>query len=53
MGDGVVGKWWGGATAVFDNGGIGFFDGFWGQGDGIQAVEERVEGAAEVYFAKQ
>jgi hypothetical protein len=52
-GDGVVGKWWGGATAVFENGGIGFFDGFWGQGDGIRAVEEGVVEAAEVYFAKQ
>jgi len=52
-GDGVVGKWWGGATAVVENGGIGFFGGFWGQGSGISAIEEGVEGAAEVYFVKQ
>ena len=53
---GVVGKWWAGTTAVFTNGGIGFFNGFWGQGgtEGVKPpVEDGVEESAEVYFARQ
>jgi hypothetical protein len=54
--DGVVGKYWGSSNAVFTEGGIAFFNGFWSQG-GTQGVapiiEENVEEAAEVFFAKQ
>ena len=55
-GQGFVGKWWGGPTAVFTEAGIGFFNGFWGQG-GTGAVripvEQGVMDAAEVFFVKQ
>jgi hypothetical protein len=54
--EGVVGKWWGAPTAVLTDGGIGFFNGFWGQGgtEGVvPPVEVGVEEAAEVFFARQ
>lgn len=40
-------------TAVFVEGaGVGMFDNFWGGKKGINAVEEHVADAAEVWFAK-
>lgn len=52
----TLGKYFGSATAVFTDGGIGFFDGFWSSPStpgNLPAVEEGVEEAAEVYFARQ
>jgi hypothetical protein len=52
----VLGKYFGSSTAVFTDGGIGFFDGFWSSPatpGNPPAVEEGVEEAAEVYFARQ
>ncbi|KAH6915682.1 beta-lactamase/transpeptidase-like protein [Coprinopsis sp. MPI-PUGE-AT-0042] len=51
-----LGKYFGSATAVFVDGGIGFFDGFWSSPStpgNLPAVEEGVEAAAEVFFARQ
>ncbi|KAH6915683.1 beta-lactamase/transpeptidase-like protein [Coprinopsis sp. MPI-PUGE-AT-0042] len=51
-----LGKYFGKATAVFVDGGIGFFDGFWSSPStpgNLPAVEEGVEEAAEVFFARQ
>lgn len=51
-----LGKWFGAPAAVVTESGIGFFDGFWGgQGNeaNIQVVEEGVDEAAEVFFARQ
>jgi hypothetical protein len=52
----VLGKYYGGGTAVFTEAGIGFFDGFWSAPSArgnLPAVEEGVEDAAEVFFARQ
>lgn len=53
---GYIGKFTGSATAVFTEGGIGFFDGFWGKANTVgnrPAVEEDVEASAEVFFSWQ
>ncbi|KAH6879929.1 beta-lactamase/transpeptidase-like protein [Coprinopsis sp. MPI-PUGE-AT-0042] len=53
---GYIGKFTGSGTAVFTEGGIGFFDGFWGKATTAgnrPAVEEDVEASAEVFFARQ
>ncbi|KAH6880293.1 beta-lactamase/transpeptidase-like protein [Coprinopsis sp. MPI-PUGE-AT-0042] len=53
----TLSKYFGSATAVFVQGGIGFFDGFWSTPLATRgnhpAVEEGVEEAAEVFFARQ
>lgn len=52
----VLGKYFGSATAVFTDSGVGFFDGFWSSPTtpgNLPAVEEGVEEAAEVFFTRQ
>lgn len=56
QGSAYIGKWIGGPSAVFTDGGIGFFDGFWsgaGTEGNVPVTEENVEDVAEVYFTKQ
>lgn len=51
-----IGKFWGAPTAVLGEDGIGFFNGFWasqGVEGNVQAVEEGIADAAEVFFARQ
>lgn len=51
-----IGKWWGGPSAVFGEDGVGFFTGFWSSQStegNVPVVEEDIEAAAEVFFARQ